>query len=201
MIEYPDKKIVVDAIEEGKIVRVTEDYAIREGLPILRRKEISFFGSPDRRAARELEKREVKRVSVFDMFRRPLHQKSNDVAASLIDNFHWVISKKRREMNITRKQLADKMGVSELDIKMIENGVLPSDDYVLINKIQQLFRINLRKDGKDFNAPFSSKLSSAAPQAADSAKKSPEKFEIPKEHKEDVLPISEQELEIDLDED
>ena len=34
---------------------------------------------------------------------------------------------------------------------MVEAGFLPSNDFVLINKVQQALGINLRKDKKDFS--------------------------------------------------
>ena len=34
-------------------------------------------------------------------------------------------------------------------MKLIENGVYPDKDFVLINKIQNYYGINLRKDKKD----------------------------------------------------
>jgi len=37
---------------------------------------------------------------------------------------------------------------------MMENGILLGDNYILVNKIQSHFGINLRKDGKSFNAPI-----------------------------------------------
>jgi ribosome-binding protein aMBF1 (putative translation factor) len=163
MDEYSQaKSAIVEAIDDGKIVKVPEEYALREGLPILRRTEVSFLGKPDRKAAREAEKKEMRSAMGFDAFRKPLKPKPNDVVSSLIDNFHWQISQRRKEMNLSRKQVADKLGVKELDIKMLENGVLPSDDYLLINKVQQFFSVNLRKDGKDFNSSAIAQISKKA---------------------------------------
>ncbi|MEK6928615.1 MAG: helix-turn-helix transcriptional regulator [Nanoarchaeota archaeon] len=134
----------VEAIESGKIVRVSEDYAFREGLPILRR--------PQSRAEYPKKAPEKEKWELFgiDTFRKPLKNKNN-VIATLVDNFHWQISSKRKQSNMTRKQFAAALGVSEGAVKLIENGLLPSDDYVLISKVEQYLGINLRKDGKDYS--------------------------------------------------
>ncbi|MEK6893331.1 MAG: hypothetical protein AABX07_03955 [Nanoarchaeota archaeon] len=191
MNEYSaSKHAIVEAIDEGKIVRVPEEYALREGLPILRRMEISFLGKSNRKAAREAEKKEMRTSRGFDAFRKPLRPKPNDVASSLIDNFHWEIAQRRRAMNITRKQLADKLGVRELDIKMFENGILPSDDYVLINKAQQFFGINLRKDGKDFSSSAIAQLSLKKQDVKSGKKEKSDKIEVSKSEVSKVEEIS-----------
>lgn len=143
---------LIEAIEEGKIVNVPEEYAIREGLPILRKPQIEAtgMGNADKKNIDSKDLRGVDRKEIFGLnFRKPW-RKRNDVIDALIDNFHWVIAAKRRQLGITRKKLADAISANETDVKMIENGVLPSDDFVLINKIQNYLGINLRKDGQEF---------------------------------------------------
>jgi|GEM_PF-1198893 len=139
----------VDAIDEGRIVKVPEDYAVKEGLMILRRPKMASLEQKDEIKKLQVERREKDAFSL-DRFRRPFRQK-NDVLQSLTDNFHWILASKRKQLGLTRKQVASAIGVLERDIKMIENGILPSDDYVLVNKVQQYYGINLRKDGQDFN--------------------------------------------------
>jgi len=131
----------VEAIEEGKIVTVTEDYARREGLPIVRKIHSSKEDSS--------EKLDLGDKEVVD-FRRSLSWKKNRVLGDLIDHFHWEISKRRREMNLTRGRLAEMIGEKEGVIKELENGILHRDDFILINKVQDCLGINLRKDKKDF---------------------------------------------------
>ena len=140
---------LVDAIEEGKIVRVSEDYARREGLPILRKapKEDSTSFSPEEKKNSD----EDHTVYGVDEYRKPLGWKEQQVISELIDNFHWSIAKARRERNMSRKHFADGIGVSEQQVKLIENGILPSKDFILVNKIQDFLGINLRKDGMDHN--------------------------------------------------
>ncbi len=143
---------IVDAIDEGRIVRVPEEYAIQEGLPILRRQKIDE--TRERESSwmqRNRKKEKVGNYIRLDDLRKPLRQNANNVSSSLIENFHWKIREKRRQLNITRKQLSSILGIDESDLKLIENGIIPRDDFVLINKIQEYFNLNLRKDGQNPN--------------------------------------------------
>ena len=69
----------------------------------------------------------------------------------LIPNFNWEIAKARRTKGLTRKHLGRLVNADEDSIKLLENGLLPSPDFILINKIQTALNLNLRKDKKDFN--------------------------------------------------
>ena len=143
-MEYLESEDNVEAIEEGKIVKVSERYAKREGLPILRRPTPKIFHPK--------KQEEEKRIS-FDDLRKPLNWRKSQVFSELIENFHWEISKKRRQIGLSRKQLALDIKESENTIKLVENGILPKDDFKIINKIQERLNINLRKDNKNFNEP------------------------------------------------
>lgn len=131
---------VVEAIHEGRLVRAYEDDALREGLFILR----FVDGLPSSAQAKKVKPEEEKKL-LFDDYRRPLRNKDN-VTKELSDNFHWLIMEKRKSRGMTRKQFGDAVRASENDIKMIENGVLPSPDFVLINRIEQYCGISLRKN-------------------------------------------------------
>lgn len=138
----PKEKKIVEAIHEGRIIKVYEEDAVREGLFILRKHE-------DKLAVPAKGKEEEKKL-LFDDFRKPLRWKSNNVAAELKENFHWDIVRKRKDKGLGRKQVASAIGCSENDLKSLENGILPSNDFVLINRLEQYFKINLRK-GSGFN--------------------------------------------------
>jgi ribosome-binding protein aMBF1 (putative translation factor) len=152
---------LVDAIEDGKIVKVTESYAKREGLMILRRQ--THFEPDKLKSPGQINQYIVKEDPLgrrgreplnLDKLRRPLDYRKNNIVADLKDNFHWEISRARKARGITRKQLADALATSEEAIKMIENGVLPSNDFVLISKLEKYFGLNLRKSGGDFDKPM-----------------------------------------------
>ncbi len=136
---------LVDAIDDGKIIRVREEYARREGLFILRKVEEMKEEKLSRKG-----KIEEERLG-FDELRRPLNLRKSQVISELKDNFQWEILSARKKKGLNRKQVANAIGMTENDVKLIENGLLPKEDFVLVNKIQDFYKINLRKDGKDFS--------------------------------------------------
>ena len=141
---------LVEAIEDGKIVRVTELYAKQEGLPILRQspsQNVQSVSFQDRK-----EKQRDFKMDVMDELKRTPTWKQKQVISELVENWQWQIRMERRKKGLSRTQLATIVGAPEEHIKMLEFGTLPSEDFILINKIQKTLRINLRKDGRDFNA-------------------------------------------------
>ncbi|MEK6844569.1 MAG: helix-turn-helix transcriptional regulator [Nanoarchaeota archaeon] len=138
------KNELVEAIEEGKIVKVTEEYAHREGLLVLRKHRLQV------QEKQQKSKKELENLPELQDMRKAQYYKGNQVISELIDNFQWHIIKKRRALGLTRKRLAEKLGEHENTIKLMENGVLPREDFVIVNKLQNFFNFNLRKDKKDF---------------------------------------------------
>lgn len=171
------EKGFVEAIEEGKIVHVSEDYALREGLPIIRRRNMGIGFSEESEKENKKDKSEEYRGRLtFDDFRRPLKKKENKILKDLINNFHWHISKRRREMNLNRKQFAQGIGESEETVKALENGILPKEDFIFINKVQDFLGINLRKDRADFGKSMRSLVDEQMPSGKE--KKSSNEMEI-----------------------
>lgn len=141
----PMSDSLVDAIEEGRIVRVPEQYAKREGLTILRKSLIE----QKEKIQQKVQKQDEIRPSL-DELRKPLSYKKNQVASELIENFQWEIAKTRRQKSLSRRQFAKMINEPESLIKLLENGIVPGNDFIIINKIQSVLNINLRKDKKDF---------------------------------------------------
>lgn len=164
---------LVDAIEDGKIVRVTESYARQEGLMILRKQsrfepdKLKQQGMINQYIAKEDPIRRKGREPLnLDKLRRPLDYKKNNIIAELKDNFHWDISRARKARIMSRKQLADALQTSEEAVKMIENGILPANDFVLISKLEKYFGLNLRRSGADFSkSPLQEALSAGGAKA------------------------------------
>lgn len=152
-VKYGESEMV-DAIEEGRVVRVSADYAKKEGLLVLRKVDKKAVTSPTvvNEQTRQGYK-ERRSLMNFEPFRKPLRTDKNDIISSLADNFHWILIRKRKERNLSRKQLAESLSVKEEDIKMIENGVLPSRDYILISQLENYFQVNLRKDSQNLSSP------------------------------------------------
>jgi ribosome-binding protein aMBF1 (putative translation factor) len=141
--------MIVEAIFEGKIVRVSEEYANREGLLIVKRPQ----AEPAQAKAPpwQYEKNYGRKVVSVEKLRKPIGYYKNNVVKELIENFQWEILHARKVKNITRKQLANAVGINEEMMKMIENGILPEDNFIIINKVQDYLHINLRRDGKSFS--------------------------------------------------
>ncbi len=145
----------VEAIKDGRIVTVSEREAFDDDLFVLRERKTP---EPEKLAvprARRVSSEPMSKVGNRWHTYEPTYKKNN-VSQELIDNFHWELSKARKVKNLSRLQLANILGVSEAHIKLVENGELPSDDFVLITKLQNYLGINLRKDGKSFDTPMSS---------------------------------------------
>lgn len=141
---------LVEVIKEGEIMRMTQSRAREEDLFVLReviepKDPVFEESSLTKDKFRDLSKTNV---SLGDWRKSKVTQKRNDVLHALKDNFHWGISKARRDRNLTRKQLADAIDVSEGELKVVELGDLPRDDFILISKIENHLGISLRKEIK-----------------------------------------------------
>lgn len=143
----------VEAIKDGEIIKVPERVAREEDLFVLRRLEAPAKAPiiPDKR----IDPISIKSSSYLSEWKiGKAGYKRNNVASDLIDNFQWEISRQRRKRNISRKQLADAVQAKEEELKFVEMGQLPRDDFVLISRIENYLKINLRKNkdsGKDVN--------------------------------------------------
>lgn len=145
---------MVEVIREGEIVRVSEGQAIEEDLFILRKviePEKEPIYNPVSRPSyrREVSGIDVPSFSRLESWRAgKFNLKKNKVIEDLKDNFHWEIARRRRSKGVTRKDLAEAIGCSEEEVKTIELGELPRDDFVLINKIEDYLGVNLRREKK-----------------------------------------------------
>ena len=142
---------MVEAIDEGRIVRVSEDYAKREGLPIIRKISSSVRREEFLELGREGKKNPgSERKHLMDDFRKPLDWKKQKIVKDLVNNFHWEIKRKRKELGMTRADLAKKIGDSEETLKLLENGILPKNDFVLVNKVQDALGVQLMRGEEVF---------------------------------------------------
>lgn len=76
--------------------------------------------------------------------RQDAAKKSNQ-PVDLVDNWNWHIQMARRNRKITLGQLSNLIGESELALKIIEQGNLPDDALRIVVKLEQFFKISLRK--------------------------------------------------------
>jgi ribosome-binding protein aMBF1 (putative translation factor) len=144
-MEFENK--MVEAIEEGRIVQVSESYAKREGLVILKKPELQIKNQ----IPSHLETKREKTRPLTEYVKSKPDWREKQVMSELIENFHWQIRFGRRQKGFTRKQFAKMANITEDELQIIESGRLPSNDFIIINKIQNTLGINLRKDGKNFD--------------------------------------------------
>ena len=69
----------------------------------------------------------------------------------LVDNFHWIIMRRRRMMKLTREQFAKAVFEPVIVIEHLEKKVLPKNYVALMKKIQSFLRINLFRDQISFS--------------------------------------------------
>lgn len=151
-----DSANYVEAIKDGEIIRVPEKVAIMEDLFILRKIVNSTSQSQQNQqnmsnnmpVSSSIKQREsVSKGSIISEWKHgKFGVKKNNALQDLIPNFNWEISKNRKKSNMTRAKLAGMIKSTEENVKMIELGELPTDDFVLISRIEQIFGINLRKN-------------------------------------------------------
>ena len=128
----------VEAIENGKIVRVPEEYASSEGLMIIRRRQngLGFAGNVEAAKAITQPKFSIKR-------HQPEYLK-NDLLSELQPNFHWELQKQRRVRNLSRHQLAKLCGVSDGEVAALERGEV-LNNFIALSKLEAFYGISLRK--------------------------------------------------------
>ncbi|HIG52140.1 TPA: hypothetical protein EYQ19_01855 [Candidatus Pacearchaeota archaeon] len=137
----------VEAIKNGEIVKISRRQAVKEELFILRKvKEEKEAEKEKDGFLNDVSNISGKPRSLLESWKKKeFNYENNNVINDLISNFHWEIVQARRNRNMTRKQLAEEIKFSEDDLKMIEFGQLPKDDFILINKLENFLKINLKK--------------------------------------------------------
>jgi ribosome-binding protein aMBF1 (putative translation factor) len=183
---------VVDVIKEGEIIRMPESRAVEEDLFILRRvfePEETFVSSPVASKKEFKPTTNVPSFSHLESWRAGKdNYKKNQVVRDLVENFHWEIVKRRRFKNMSMKELGDAIEASEDEMKMIEFGRLPRDDFIFVTKIENVLGINLRKERKEDSIT----LADLQRLNEEKARKEIEKLQTPKDSGE----ISGEEIEI-----
>ena len=155
-----------DVISSEGLVKMCEKCADEEGLPIVKKpttyqlKEAERKRTTYERLAKasgmdvNKEKKDFsKKVSQKDVSLRDLADKNFNKGLGkgykprkdLIENFHWKIMRARRFKHLSKAKLAERIGESEAAIDMAEKGVLPEDDYRIINKLESFLGIKIIK--------------------------------------------------------
>ena len=147
-----DKVRLRDAISSKGIVKICEICASSEKLPIIKRvTEEQLAQAQTQRPIRDRltgmnQSLMKKEVTLRDIIEKNVKSKI-PLPSDLIENFHWTIQRIKRTRKITREEFAKAIGENEATIRLIEQGILPNNDYKLINKIENYLGVSLRKPG------------------------------------------------------
>lgn len=150
-----DKVRLYDAISERGVVKICGDCNAIEHFPIIRKAtDTQIAESQRQKSVREMltgaSKSKLlagREMSLRELVDRNMKERKEKLPSDLIDNFNWNIQRIRRARKITREQFSKGIGESEATVRMIESGILPNNDYKIINKIESYLGISLRKQG------------------------------------------------------
>jgi ribosome-binding protein aMBF1 (putative translation factor) len=151
-----DEKVkLYDAISENGIVKICGDCNKIERFPLIRKpSDTQIEDSKRQKSVREMmtgmNKSKLlagREVSLRELVDRNLKERKEKQPSDLVDNFNWTIQRIRRSRKITREEFSKGIGESEATIRMVESGILPNNDYKIINKIEGYLGISLRKPG------------------------------------------------------
>ncbi len=177
---------LLDAIYENDMVKVCERCAVVESVPIIRKPSTSQLKEAERsytvyQRLKKItggEQKEKGSESILDQIRKldenPELELPEKKPFNLVDNFHWEVTRARRNKGLSPRQLGWALGESETAIKMIEKAELPEEHEKLIRKLEQFFQIKLRERTEEEIIEENRKKE----------EKAKEKFKVPRAEKE-----------------
>lgn len=160
-----DETVLYEGIYKSSgIVNVCRKCYFREKIPLIQKKELKEEVINSRESVRErlsrmahvsVPKKDEKKIPSGELdvhlkdlveknFKKeviPITKKPED----LIDNFNWIIMRKRRSRKISREKLAEVLREPLIAIESLEKGILPKDYKPLIKKIEGYLGVNLSK--------------------------------------------------------
>ena len=147
-----------DAVCNGQMDKICERCSIIENIPIIRKptspqlkeseKSIGVYERMKRLigiSSPQTEKTFFRGDRLKELDNNPGLEHPEGEPLDLIEHYHWQITRNRRKKGLSQKQLAEALGESEILIQMIEKAQLSLCSYQLIRKLEQFFRIRLRK--------------------------------------------------------
>ncbi len=147
-----------DAIWQGQMTMLCERCAIIENIPIIRTPDVGQLKESEKGIAvyermrrlsglKDAKKKDTyfKEDKLKELNSHPELELPERDKLNLVQYFHWIVMKNRREKGLSQKQLAEAIGESEIAIQMIEKAKLPENAEILIRKLEQFFQVSLRK--------------------------------------------------------
>ncbi|MBI2630544.1 helix-turn-helix transcriptional regulator [Candidatus Pacearchaeota archaeon] len=163
-----DEVRLLDAISDSEMVKICEECAILEEIPVIRKPSSSQLEKSDRKynvnqrlrrmagLTKEELRREYDEVTLNSLrktkdYKTILEErfktaKERNKPLNLVENYNWVILMARKNKKLSRNQLAEAVGEPEIVIKMIENNELPDDASRIIKKIEQYLGVHINRD-------------------------------------------------------
>ena len=163
-----EKAVLYDAISNRGLIKICEDCASREDIPIVKRpteQQLKESVTPGSKSIRDrlknMQRHDFtigKEPTLRDLVDKKFKTNTFQTPSDLVPNFHWTIQQLRRVRRVTREQFAKGIGESEAIVRLVEEGILPNGDYKIINKIEGFFGVSLRK-GSNLSVPQPRKFS------------------------------------------
>jgi len=149
-----DKAKLNDVISKKGIVKVCERCNSFEKLPLVKKVDSNkILEEVNKRPQTYQEKFDKKfarkEPTLRDLVDKKRNMEKQENPEDLVENFYWVIKRIRRLRKITLSQLAKEINEPEETLKMLEEGIIPSGVYRIVNKIEDYLHINLRKKGHE----------------------------------------------------
>jgi len=149
-----EKVRLYDSISSKGVVKICSDCNVTERLPIIRRPTTDQIADSQKQksvkdtlSGMNRGKLAGRETSLRELVDRNLKERLSKQPSDLVDNFHWTIQRMRRNRKLTREQFAKGINESEAIVRMLEQGILPNNDYKIITKVENYFGISLKKQG------------------------------------------------------
>ena len=127
--------------EEVAAKRVSEELAKNRGKENIEKKH------EDEIKRKEIANYDLTLKEIIDRnYENKIVNTSGKPLVPLIDNFHWIIMRTRRDKKMSQAQLALAIGESEIAIKMAEQGKMPEDNSRLVKRLESYLNILIRRD-------------------------------------------------------
>ncbi len=164
-----DKETVLyEGIHKSKgIINICRKCYFKDKIPLVEKKEIDLKKINSRESVRErlsrishvsLEEKKSEKINYHpedihlkDIVERNLKKDFSEgtkFPENLVDNFNWVIMRKRRSLKITKNKMAKEIFEPVLLIENLEKGVVPKNYEPLIHKIEGYLGIKILKNRK-----------------------------------------------------
>lgn len=157
---------MLECVHKTGVVYVCSECYPKLRIPIIEKKKVDWASIETNKTVRERlsniahvnveEKKSVfeTKKNPEDMTLRDIVEKNFDknklvakeVPTELVDNFNWVIMRKRRALKMSLNELSERIHEPEVIVNSLEKGLLPKDYAGIIRKVESTLGIRLFKD-------------------------------------------------------